>query len=167
MFLFLDRFFKASFSILDNMWKTCLAQNNRSLSLKGKVTVFNTLTGSQNQYVSMNTITPVKVITETHKIATLFLWNEKKSKIAYHSIIQDIPNKGLMLGLMDLACRLKANHIGWIRRILREPYSSLAEVLRNILGEENINIALRFKRPTWSSKQHVPSILQGHTCNLA
>lgn len=74
--------------VLDNMRKTCLAWNNRSLSLKGKITVFNTLTGSQIQYVCMNTITPARVLTEVRKIATLFLWNGKKSKI----MVQDIPN---------------------------------------------------------------------------
>lgn len=48
---------------------------------------------------------------------------------------------------MDLACRVKTNHIGWIKRILRNPICSSAEVLRNILGEENINLALSFKQP--------------------
>lgn len=137
--------------ILDNMRKTCMTWSNRSLSLKGKITVFNTLTGSQIQYVCMNTVTPQKVLTEIRKIATLFLWNEKKSKIAYHSVIQDIPNGGLKL--MDLPSRVRANHIGWIKRILRNPDCSSAEMLRNILGMENIDLALSFKRPTLTTNE--------------
>lgn len=131
--------------ILERMRKICLQWSNRSLSLKGKITVFNSLVGSVIQYVSMNTVTPAKAITETRKIATLFLWDGKRSKIAYHSIIQDIKNGGLKL--MDLSCRKKANHIGWIKRILREPNGSSAEMVRKILGEENINLALGFKKP--------------------
>lgn len=73
--------------LLDKQRNTCSAWNNRSLSLNGKVTVFNALVSSHIQYVNMNTSTPTRVITEVCKIATLFLWDKKRSKIAYDPII--------------------------------------------------------------------------------
>lgn len=51
--------------LLDRMRRTCSLWNNRALSLKGKVTVFNALVSSQMQYISMTTATPSKVITKT------------------------------------------------------------------------------------------------------
>lgn len=141
--------------VLDTMRKRCLAWNNRSLSLKGKITVFNVLVGSMIQYITMNTTTPARVIKETARIATQFLWDGKKSKIAYQSIIQSIKNGGL--GLMDLNCRRKANHISWIKRILREPRSSSAEMIRTIIGEENLGLALGYRRPTMKGDHHIPT----------
>lgn len=129
--------------LLDKMRRTGSSWHNRSLSLKGKVTVYNSLVSSLIQYVNMNTTTPSRVTKETQKIATSFPWDKKKSKVAYHTIIQKIQDGGL--GLMDLDSRTKANHIGWIKRILRDPLSSSAEMIRNILNEENISLALAFK----------------------
>lgn len=131
------------------MKKTCSTWNNRVLALKDKVTVFNALVRSQIQYINTNTVTPAKVITETRKLAAWFLWSKKRSKVAYQSVIQKIQSGGLRL--LDLDSRIRANHIGWIKRILLDPHCSSPEVIWNILGEEDIHLALAFKKApdTW------------------
>lgn len=57
--------------ILEKMRKTCSSWINRSLSLslKGKVTVLNSLICSQIQYVNMNTVTPARALVEARKIS--------------------------------------------------------------------------------------------------
>lgn len=130
--------------LLEKMRAVCATWSNRTLSLKGKVAVYNSLVNSQIQYVNASSCTPPKALIETKKIATSFLWSGKKSKIAYHSIIQKIEDGGLRL--MDLSCRTKANHVGWIKRILGQPNGTAAEMIRNILKEEDISLALAFRR---------------------
>lgn len=45
-------------AVLEKMWKTCSYWSNRTLSLKGRVTVFNLLIYLLVQYVNANTVTP-------------------------------------------------------------------------------------------------------------
>lgn len=49
---------------LQKMHNTCKSWSNRTLSLKGKTTVFNCLVVSLLQYITANTVTPKRVIQE-------------------------------------------------------------------------------------------------------
>lgn len=127
------------------MKAVCSSWSNRSLSLKGHVTVFNALINSQVQYVNMNTFTPQRVLGEIKKITTKFLWADKKAKVAYNLIIQSIQDGGL--GIMDLESRTLTNHLCWIQRALKNPTSTIAELIKGMMGEEDINLALAIKSP--------------------
>lgn len=114
------------------MRQICGSWSNRLLSIKGRVTVFNSLVISLIQYIAMNTFTPTKVNAEVRKIASSFIWAGKRSKLAYSTIIQSIPEGGLRV--MDLESRIKVYHLGWIRKILNNPESSSAEFVKSMLG---------------------------------
>ena len=74
-----------------NSWKS------RNLSLKGKVTVINTLALSSLLYLASVIHVPEKVIREVKELVTDFIWNGRKSKIAYNVLIQQIQEGGLKL----------------------------------------------------------------------
>lgn len=95
-----------------NINSICLSWSNRNLSLKGKITVINSLI-SILQYQCASSAVPARVFQEYKHIATEFLWAGKKPKIAYNNIIQNIPSGGLKLA--DLQTRVYANHISWIK----------------------------------------------------
>lgn len=129
---------------LQKMNNICTAWENRSLSLKGKITVFNSLVLSLIQYISANSITPGKVIQETKNMARSFVWSAKHSKVAYNTIIQPIKDGGLRLA--DIETRIKANLLSWIRRILTSTESSAAEMIRICTKERNLTCILAAKR---------------------
>ena len=66
------------------MWKC------RNLSLKGKVTVINTLAISPLVYLANSIHVPPQVIMEVKQIVVNFIWDGKPSKIAYNVLVQSI-----------------------------------------------------------------------------
>lgn len=93
--------------------------SNRSLSIKGKITVFNSLIISMVQYVCANTVTPPCVPTELTKLARSFIWGGKQSKVAYATLIQSIQEGGL--NVMDLASRVNVCLLRWVKHMLDNP----------------------------------------------
>lgn len=129
---------------LQKMRNTCKSWSNRTLSLKGKVTVFNTLVISLFQYTTANTVTPGRVVQEVKDLARTFVWSSKQSKVAYDTIIQSIKDGGLRLA--DLETRIKASLLAWVRRILLNTECSAAETLRTCTNENNLTLILGTKR---------------------
>lgn len=129
------------------MRTVCSSWANRTLSIKGKITVFNSLIFSLLQYPTMSTITPDDAIKEVRKVATQFIWDNKRSKVAYGSMIQTVSNGGLQI--MDLKTRVEINLLSWIRCIVNDPNSSASQSIKEILGEEDIHVAI-------GSKQELP-----------
>lgn len=78
----------------------CNSWNMRSLSIKGKVTIVNSLLVSLLQYQISATYTPPQVFKEYKKLITDFIWNGRKPKIAYSTLILPVAQGGLHL--MDL-----------------------------------------------------------------
>lgn len=105
---------------------------HRSLSLKGKIVLINSLLISTLQYPCSCTFTPACVITEFKKICTDFIWNARRSKIAYSLLIRDIAEGGLKLP--DLETRLNVAHLYWIKHIWSNPISPLSLSAQGILG---------------------------------
>ena len=68
---------------LKNMKNTLAMWKCRNLSLKGKVTVINTLAISPLLYLANTIHVPPQVITEVKQIVVDFIWDGKPSKIAY------------------------------------------------------------------------------------
>lgn len=125
------------------MAAACKSWSNRTLSLKGKVTVYNTLVLSLLQYIIANSITPPRVLAEVKRMACSFLWSGKTNKIAYATVIQSVKEGGLRL--MDLEVRCKTNRIAWIRRALLAPCSA-AESLKLLMKEQNLTLIIGTKR---------------------
>lgn len=99
---------------LNKMRAICVAWGTRALSLKGRVTIFNSVLISLVQYICGNTITPKRVFPEIKKIACDLLWSGKRNKVAYNIVIQQVKFGGLHL--MDLERRVLAWNPAWIKR---------------------------------------------------
>ncbi len=81
----------ANFTNLLNVWQ------QRNLSLKGKITIINTLALAPLIYLSSTIDTPDKAIAQVNNIIHNFLWYGKTSKIAQSTFIQSIEHGGLKL----------------------------------------------------------------------
>lgn len=147
---------------IQKMNKICTSWENRSLSLKGKVVVFNSLVTSLIQYISANSIMPEKVVQDIRNMARSFVWSNKNSKVAYNIIIQSIRDGGLRLA--DLQTRIKTNLLSWIKRILLNTNSSAAEMLRTCTGEKDLALILGVKRQ-FPADLHVRSPLYAEMLN--
>lgn len=126
---------------------TCQAWTNRNLSLKGKVTLINSLMISLLQYPMSCTPVPRRAVVEYKKLIVDFIWSSKRSKIAYNLLIQDIKHGGLRLA--DLELRIRTTHISLIKSAWLHPTSPWAIILKAALQQENIHTLLMSKA-NWS-----------------
>ena len=94
------------------MWKC------RNLSLKGKVTVINTLAISPLLYLANTIHVPPQVITEVKQIVVDFIWDGKPSKIAYNVLVQSIEDGGLKL--VDFESKVKATKNCICQKVARQ-----------------------------------------------
>ena len=95
--------------IICNDWR------NRTLSLKGKVTVVNSLITSIMLYPATTTPVPERVFAELKKMVNRFIWGSDVNRVAYQTLCLSIEDGGLKL--LDLACMVKAAHIKWVKRL--------------------------------------------------
>lgn len=91
------------------MWK------QRDLSLKGKITIINSLALCPIIYLSSIIDTPDLAIKEIEKLITDFIWAGKTPKIAKNTLIQNIPNGGLKL--CSYGEKVKALLLSWVKRL--------------------------------------------------
>lgn len=130
----------------------CSSWNTRTLSLKGKATLVNSLMISLLQYQISSLATPPQVFKEYRKIITDFIWNGRKPKVAYSTLILPVAQGGLHL--MDLEVRVKVSSLQWVRRLIMKPSSNAASTLSYLLQTEDLTRCLSYK------KKEVPEGLQ-------
>jgi hypothetical protein len=118
-----------------NMWK------QRNLSLKGKITIINSLAASLLVYPCSTLYTPLHVIQEIDKIFFNFLWNGASNKVAKHIIIKTIDQGGLKM--IDISCKIKALNVSWIKRAITNPNCSWKLIMDDILDDITFDYALR------------------------
>lgn len=129
--------------ILSKAKQICSSWSHRYLSIKGKVTVANSLITSLFQYPCASIHTPPEVFKELKRIFSYFLWNNKKPKIVYSTLILPLTEGGL--NLFDLDSRTQAAHIQVIRRILLYLDHGPALYLRHILKADSLPEVLRLR----------------------
>lgn len=111
--------------------------------MKGKVTIANSLITSLFQFPCSYIYTPPEVCKELRKIIVTFLWDGRRPKVAYNTLL--IPTSKGGLGLIDLQTRIQAALIQTIRRILHEPRLGSAAYLRGVLSTPDLREYLRAK----------------------
>lgn len=114
-------------NILGKIQSVCDSWATRGLSLKGKITVANSLLESLLQYPCSIIFTPKRVFREYKQIISAFIWNGRKPKISHESIIQPIEEGGLKL--IDLEVRVQVNLLQWVKLILGQPQMNVAASL--------------------------------------
>lgn len=130
---------------LDKIKNVCEAWNDRSLTLKGKITIANSILVSTLQYPCSIVHTPLRVVKEYRKIITQFLWNGRRAKISYVSITQPVARGGL--NLIDLETRIRVNYLQWIRRLTAAPQMNTSIALSHMLQTEDLSLFFRSKDP--------------------
>lgn len=138
-----NRYLKNFKPQLQMIRRTCKSWLYRDLSLKGKVTVVNSLLISLLQFPSSVTFTPPQVYDEYRRLITNFIWNGRKPKVAYNTLTLPISQGGL--GLMDLPTRVKVSTIQWVRRFLLGRAPKTATSLASLLGVHDLSSYLALK----------------------
>lgn len=128
---------------LKKIKNTCGNWSNRNMPLKGKITLINALLISILQYPCSCTFVPERVLVEFKTLVMDFLWDGKRSKIAYSLMIQQIEDGRLKLP--DLETRIHTIHLSIIKRIWINPNSTWAIILANSLQARDICQVLLYK----------------------
>jgi exonuclease III len=111
-----DKCFKYNFQQkIHNLKSTLNIWKQRSLSIKGKITVINNLALASLIYTASVVDTPKKAITEINNILQNFIWDGKTSKIAQQTLIQEIAKGGLKL--CHFETKIKALKLSWVKRL--------------------------------------------------
>ena len=126
----------------------------RSLSLKGKITVLNSLALAPLIYVSSVTETPARVITEIQDLIMDFVWEGKQPKIAKNVLMQSIENGGLKLCNFEI--KTQALKLAWINRIIRGKDSKWVAILKYYLKCKDIELYLTCKHNHIISIDYIP-----------
>jgi hypothetical protein len=109
----------------------------RSLSLKGKITIINSLAISSLVYIASVTNVPSRVIHEVNDILYDFLWDGGSSKVAKAVINQKIAKGGLKM--VDFEAKVKSLKMSWIKRILSENSGKWTNIIKHFYNEHNLN----------------------------
>ncbi len=91
------------------MWK------QRTLSIKGKITIVNTLALSSLIHTSCLIETPPEMLKETNDIIQNFIWDGKIAKIAQNTLIKNIEQGGLKL--CHFPTKVKVLKLSWLKRL--------------------------------------------------
>jgi hypothetical protein len=112
----------------------------RSLTLKGKVTIVNSLMVTQMLYIASVIHIPKWAITKYNTLISSFIWDNKPPKIKYTTLIAPLELGGLKL--QDLETKIKANKLTWIKHLsdtkIRKPWKDYLQLkikypIQNIL----------------------------------
>lgn len=109
----------------------------RKLSLKGKITVVNSLALSKLIYLCSIIHVPDKVYSEVKSIITDFIWDGKVAKIAYDTLIMGIDEGGLKL--VDLKTKVKSLNASWIKRSTDSSFGKWKAIPRIFYKTNDLN----------------------------
>ena len=101
---------------LKNIEDLLKSWKSRYLSIKGKVTVINSLALPKILYLASVIHTPNNVIKELQSLVLDFLWDGKPPKIAYKTLIHPIERGGLKL--CDVESKIMSVKVSWVKRLV-------------------------------------------------
>lgn len=133
-----------SFKTILDIWK------QRNLSLKGKVTVLNTLALPSLIYVSSVIDTPKRVIAEIDNLIANFIWDNKTPKISKRTLIQNITKGGLKL--CDYDTKVKALKLSWVSRLTTDDTANWKILPKHFFN--NIDLTIYFNAHQNIIKNH-------------
>lgn len=143
---------------LEKIQHVCDSWHQRHLSIKGKITVVNSLMVSILQYPSSIVHTPEKVYKEYKQMISSFIWNGRKPRISHKTLTQPIERGGLKL--IDLEVRVRVNLLQWIKRLLTNPQTNVGAFLRHLFKTNDLETFLSYRNPPPSSHEVTPILSQ-------
>ena len=99
----------------------------RHLTLKGRVTIVNSLLIPQMLYIASVLHIPKWALTKFKTMITNFIWSNKPAKIKYTTLIAPINQGGL--NLQDLQTKIQANKVTWIKLMINQHYQYPLEII--------------------------------------
>ena len=109
-----------------NIW------NQRSLTIKGRITVTRALISSQLVYISSCIEIPKKTLERIQSKIMKFVWRGRPPKVSKEVLVQDIDQGGLKL--VDVRTFFDSLKIIWIRRMLTDKNSTWRKILQARIG---------------------------------
>ncbi len=91
--------------------------SSRPLTLKGKITVVQSLIIPQILYLCAVLYTPESVINKLHELIIKFVWNGKNPKVKHTTMIGNVEDGGLKLP--DVKAKIKAIKLAWLQRMCK------------------------------------------------
>jgi len=126
--------------IFENFRTTLSIWNSRNLTPYGKIQILRALGLSKLYYICTKTGVKESFIKEVKSEVAKFVWNGKKPKIKYNTLIGNYEVGGLKLP--DFESMIKASHFKWATKLLDNTYSYWKVLplrkLRSIGGPECI-----------------------------
>ena len=119
-----------------NLKTTLQIWKQRKLSLKGKITIINSIALSPLIYIASVIATPNRVFKEIDEIIQDFLWNSKSSKISKITLSQTISKGGLKLSNFQI--KTKALQLSWVKRLTNNTKSSWKELPKYFYSCNNL-----------------------------
>ena len=137
---------------LFNIWK------QRRLSLKGKITIINSLAASLLVYPCTCLRTPERAVTEVNKLFFDFLWDNSTSKIAKNTIIKPIDEGGLKM--INFETKVKSLKLSWINRALKNPNSNWMLLISEMLNDIPFDYLLQCRSDCSEYIKNIPPFYQ-------
>ena len=115
--------------------------NQRTLTLKGRITVFKSLIASQLVYISSCVNTPKKSIVALENKIMRFIWHGGPPKVSNRILCQTIDDRGLNGINLEFFC--KSLKLAWITRICLSKHSPWRQMLQASIGIYDLNDLLQ------------------------
>ena len=121
--------FKPRVSAIKNILKHW---SRRKLSLKGKITIINSLAISKIVYLATNLEVPNEILETLNKTFYEFLWDGKRPQIAAKTIENTIAQGGLKMP--NIVLKVKSWQLSWLRCAISEPEAKWIQTLNRIIN---------------------------------
>lgn len=119
---------------LKKMESICTDWSKRSISLKGKIVIINTLVLPVIYFQCNMLAVTARIFAEVNRIVSTFLWSGKRPKISKHCL--ELPTSGGGMGLHNFRNRVASSKISWVKRASRpqrEPWQFYLEFKTDML----------------------------------
>ena len=144
-----------------NLWK------QRSLSIKGKITVIKSVILPQILYLSSNLAIPDGFVSKVNSLMYHFIWSANMDKVKRATLINKIEDGGLKM--IDLETMIKAQRVMWVKRFFRQTDFASWTFYLTYLCHNRVRIAPsdlfkcnlhpNFLHSTWPLFYHLNSVL--------
>ena len=123
-----------------NLWKC------RQLTIYGRKEIVQTLGISQIYYVSNVLDPPTKNLQQIKQLLTDFIWNGRRPKVKYKSLIGDYNSGGIKLP--ELEIKIQTQRILWIKKLLNTEYGKWKLIplkyLSKVIGKNILCVRTNF-----------------------
>ena len=127
--------------VIDRIRSVTNSWSQRSLTIKGRITIAKSLLVSQIVYLASSTKIPNVDLNAIQSLIMKFVWRGRPPKVAFATLCQNIKEGGL--NAPDVIKSYEAIRMTWVKRIYLNEDSQWRKLLQARIGEYNINDLLK------------------------